>query len=287
VVVNPSRVTPERVAEVLAATNPTVLASVPTVYARLIHAGLDAAPFASLRTATSAGETLPPEVAARVGEQFGVDVYEHLGSTEYIHPFAATRPGAIRPGSVGPLMPGVEALILADGRPADVGESGDLWIRGPAVMDGYRHRRDATVATLSGGWLRTGDVVLADADGVLTVQGRSDDMMKVGGIKVAPAEVEAVLFEHPAVAEAAVVGMPDADGLTVPWAFVVPAPDAERDAAALQQWVSERMPRYAYPRHISFVDDLPRTATGKVQRFRLREEAQPASGSPITPRSRS
>lgn len=275
VVVSPGRVTPERVAEVLAATRPTVLASVPTVYARLLHADLDPGEFTSLRTATSAGETLPPEVGARIRERFGVDVHEHLGSTEYIHPFTATRPGAIHPGSVGPLMPGVEALILVDGRPAEVDEPGDLWVRGPAVMDGYRHRRAATAAALSGGWLRTGDVVRAGADGVLTVQGRSDDIMKVGGVKVAPAEVEAVLFEHPAVAEAAVVGVPDADGLVVPHAFVVPAPGADRDAAALQRWVKERMPRYAYPRRVTFVDDLPRTATGKVQRFRLRQWVSP------------
>ncbi len=290
VVVNHGRVTPERVREVLAATRPTVLASVPTVYARLIHAGLDPVPFASLRMAISAGEALPPEVGARVRDQFGIEVHEHLGSTEYIHPFAATPPGAVRPGSVGPLMPGVEALILADGRPAEVGESGELWIRGPAVMDGYRNRRAATIATVSAGWLRTADVVRADKDGALTVQGRSDDIMKVGGIKVAPVEVEAVLLEHPSVAEVAVVGVPDADGLVAPWAFVVLAPGADREAPALQEWVKRRTPPQARPRRVWFVDDLPRTPTGKVQRFRLREMAldrQRASGSPTTPRSRS
>jgi benzoate-CoA ligase family protein len=275
VVVHRGRVTPQRVGEVLAATRPSVLASVPTVYARLSHADLDPGAFASLRTATSAGESLPPEVAARVRQRYGVTILEHLGSTEYIHPFTATRPGRVKPGSVGPVMPGVEAAIVVDDtRPAEVDEPGELWIRGPAVMDGYRHRRDATIAALQGGWLRTGDVAHADADGALTVQGRSDDLMKVGGVKVAPVEVEAVLHAHPAVEEVAVVGVPDEDGLVQPWAFVLPAPDYQPTAGlvvSLQAWAKDRLPRYAYPRRVEFVTDLPRTATGKVQRFRLLE----------------
>lgn len=272
IVLHADRVTPERIAEVVGASRPTVLSSVPTLYARLVHAALDPSAFSSLRAAVSAGESLPADVARRFSERFGVEILEHIGCTEYIHPFAAIPPGAAKPGSVGPVMPGVEAAILVEGELARTGQFGDLWIRGPGVMDGYLHRRAATASTMAGGWLRTGDVARADEDGYLTMQGRSDEMMKVGGIKVSPVEVEAVLFDHPAVREVAVAGVPDPDHLVQPWAFVVPVPGTTTSdglVAELQRWVKERMPRYAYPRRVVFVDDLPRTATGKVQRFRL------------------
>jgi acyl-coenzyme A synthetase/AMP-(fatty) acid ligase len=276
IVLNRGPVTPERIVEVVGQTRPTVISSVPSLFARLVHGEYDPEPFASLRHAVSAGEALPPEIAARVHRRFGVEILEHLGSTEFVFPFTATPPGRSRAGSVGPVMPGVEAMILNGDRLAEIGEPGDLWISGPSVMDGYLHNRAATRRALVHGWLRVGDVVQSDADGYLTVRGRSDDLFMSSGIKVSPVEIEIQLAEHEAVSEVAVVGGPTADGLTRPWAFVVPADGARTDGLddELRTWVRERLPKHEAPRQIVLIDELPRTVTGKVRRFRLVETAR-------------
>jgi len=271
----PERIDAERAFEVIAAERPTVFFTVPTLYARML--AIDDAEHrwdvSSLRYCVSSGEALPPAIFDAWAERFGLELVEVVGSTEALHDFIANRPGEARRGSAGRLVPGFEARLVDDaGAPVASGDVGHLLIKGETTAPYYWNRLDRTRATMQGEWLRTGDMFSRDADGFFAFAGRSDDMLKVAGIWVSPAEVEAQLVEHPAVLEAGVVGVVDAHGLTRPHAFVVLKTDgsgSDELAATLIEFVRKRGGHRA-PAAVTFVRDLPKTATGKVQRFRLR-----------------
>ena len=239
-------------------------------------AGLQVRDFdlSSIRLAVSAGEALPAALYHRFKERFGVDIIDGIGSTETLHMFISNRPGAIRPGASGLIVPGYDARLLDDEGDAVLpGEIGSLWIRGDSVCAGYWNQHEKTKNTIEGHWIRTGDKYTQDVDGFYWYSGRSDDMLKVGGLWVSPVEVENALVEHAAVLECGVVGHDDHDGLLKPMAFVVlragvqGSPDLAKE---LQQFVRERLAEYKRPRWVEFVTELPKTATGKIQRFRLR-----------------
>lgn len=195
-----------------------------------------------------------------------------IGSTEMLHIFLSNRPGDIRYGTTGKPVDGYRVELRGeDGRPVADGEVGDLFIQGPSAALMYWGNRDKTRETFQGGWLKSGDKYVRDADGYYTYAGRSDDMLKVSGIYVSPFEVEATLMQHPAVLEAAVIGKTDADGLLKTKSFVVLKDGCSATEAELKAFVKQRLAAYKYPRFIEFVDELPKTATGKIQRFRLRE----------------
>jgi benzoate-CoA ligase family protein len=272
------RPTPAAVMRTLATHQPTVFCGVPTLYSGILaHEAPGTARVAQasqrLRICTSAGEALPEQIARRWLQRFGVEIFDGLGSTEALHIFLSNRAGSIRYGSSGLVVPGYE-LALRDehGNETGDGEIGDLWCRGPSIGAGYWNNREASSRAFVGGWLRTGDKYLRDADGYYHFAGRSDDMLKVGGIWVSPFEVETVLLEHPQVREAAVIGAADAQNLVKPKAFVVlqDSRDASADLAEeLKEFVKARVAPYKYPRWIEFRDELPRTATGKLRRFEL------------------
>ncbi len=272
----PHRPTPEAVFEVLTRHRPTLFFGVPTLYAGMLAVKEAERRFdlSSLRLCVSAGEALPEEIYRRWRERFGVEIIDGIGTTEILHIFLSNRPGAVRPGSSGVPVPGYEAIIVDDeGRPVPRGEIGNLRVRGDSTMAYYWNQHDKTRATLYGAWIQTGDKYWQDEDGYFWYAGRSDDMLKVGGIWVSPVEVEATLIKHPAVLEAAVVGKEDEDGLVKPQAFVVlknPAQASPALAEALKTFVKEQIAPYKYPRWIEFVPELPKTATGKIQRFKLR-----------------
>jgi benzoate-CoA ligase len=226
----------------------------------------------ALRLASSAGEALPAEIGERFKRHFGVDIVDGIGSTEMLHIFISNRPDKVRYGSTGWPVPGYDIELRGeDGRDAPDGEPGDLYIHGPSAALMYWGARAKTRETFEGRWTRSGDKYIRNPDGSYTYAGRSDDMLKVGGIWVSPFEVEATLVQHPSVLEAAVIGAPDADGLVKTKAYVVLKPGASADEGELQRFVKDRLAPYKYPRVIEFVADLPKTATGKIQRFRLRE----------------
>jgi len=269
------RPTPVAVMRMLSQYQPTVFCGVPTLYAGILaDETIDRSHgSARLRICTSAGEALPEPIARRWADRFGVEILDGLGSTEALHIFLSNRAGAIRYGSSGRPVPGYElALRDEDGRATGDGEIGDLWCHGPSIGVGYWNNRQASSATFVGGWLKTGDKYVRDADGYYHFAGRADDMLKVGGIWVSPFEVETALIEHPQVREAAVIGVADADALVKPKAFVV-LQDARMASAALaeelQEFVKARVAHYKYPRWIEFREELPRTATGKLRRFEL------------------
>jgi benzoate-CoA ligase len=252
---------------------PTVFFGAPTGYAGMLSSPqLPAHHEVALRLASSAGEALPAEIGERFRRHFGVDVIDGIGSTEMLHIFLSNRPGDVRYGTTGRPVPGYEIALRDEqgGMVAD-GEPGELYIKGPSAALMYWGNREKTRETFQGGWTKSGDKYLRNADGTYTYCGRSDDMLKVSGIYVSPFEVEATLVQHPAVLEAAVIGKEDAEGLTKTKAFVVLRPGTGVDEAALQAFVKERLAPYKYPRYIEFVDELPKTATGKIQRYRLRE----------------
>jgi benzoate-CoA ligase family protein len=256
---------------------PTLLFSVPTNYAMLLACTRQNHEFdlSSIRCAVSAGEPLPPALFERFRARFGIDILDGIGSTEVLHIFISNRPGEVRPGSCGRVVDGYEAKIVDDeGRPVAAGELGSLLVKGDSTCAFFWNQHEKTKATIEGQWIRTGDQFSQDAEGYYWYAGRSDDMLKVGGIWVSPVEVENMLLEHPAVLECAVAGRLDADGLVKPAAFVVLRPTAERTqdlAIELQQFVRARAAEYKRPRWICFVAELPKTGTGKVQRFKLRQ----------------
>jgi benzoate-CoA ligase len=255
---------------------PTIFSSVPTGFAMLLaHAGeFD---LSSVRVAVSAGESLPAPLYERFKRRFGVDILDGIGSTEALHMFTSNRPGAIRPGSSGLIVPGYAAAILDEKKqPVPQGEMGDLWISGDSICAAYWNQHEKTKATIHGDWMRTGDRYRQDADGYYWHGGRSDDMLKVGGQWVSPIEVETALLAHAAVHECAVVAREDADALIKPMAFVVLRAGVEASpalAVELQQFVRETLPEYKRPRWVEFLPALPRTPTGKLQRFKLRPSA--------------
>ncbi|MEZ5286021.1 MAG: benzoate-CoA ligase family protein [Vicinamibacterales bacterium] len=272
----PSSPSAAHVIDVAARHRPTLFFSVPTGYAMLLaHDG--PVDFSSVRLAVSAGEALPPAVYERFRARFGIDILDGIGSTEALHIFIANGPGAIRPGSSGRLVPGYEARIVDDeDRPVLDGEVGNLWVAGDSTCASYWNQPEKTARTLDGAWLRTGDKYWRDEDGYYWYAGRTDDMLKVGGQWVSPVEVENAVVEHPDVLECAVVAREDADGLTKPAAHVVlrpGTPPTDALAADLQRFVRERIAAHKRPRWVTFHETLPKTATGKLQRFRLRSDA--------------
>ena len=252
---------------------PTVFFGAPTGYAGMLaNPALPKREEVSLRMCSSAGEALPAEIAQRFKAHFGADIVDGIGSTEMLHIFLSNRPDDIRYGTTGKAVPGYEIELRGeDGQAVADGEIGDLFIKGPSAALMYWCNREKTRDTFRGEWLKSGDKYLRDADGYYTYAGRSDDMLKVSGIYVSPFEVEATLMQHPAVLEAAVIGKTDTEGLTKTKSFVVCKPGQSVSEQELKAFVKERLAPYKYPRFIEFVDELPKTATGKIQRFRLRD----------------
>jgi len=270
------RPTPQAVFRRLTEQRPTVFYGVPTLYAAML-ASPDLPPRSAvaMRVCASAGEALPRDIGERFTAHFGVEILDGIGSTEMLHIFLSNRAGDVHYGTTGVPVPGYEVELRGeDGRPVADGEVGDLYIRGPSAALMYWTNRDKSRATFQGEWTKSGDKYSRRADGCYVYAGRGDDMLKVSGLYVSPFEVEAALVQHPAVLEAAVIGRTDAEGLTKTKAFVVlkpghaAGPDLED---ALKAFVKDKLAPYKYPRAIEFIAELPKTATGKIQRFRLRE----------------
>jgi benzoate-CoA ligase family protein len=254
---------------------PTVYFGVPTLYAAQLQLLERARPdLSSLRLCVSAGEALPPEILRRWKERTGLDILDGLGSTEALNTFISNRPGDVRPGTSGKPVAGYQVRIL-DERGAEAGPDvpGRLQVKGPSLAAYYWNDPEKTARTMVGDWLETGDTYFRDGEGYYHYCGRSDDMLKVGGIWCSPIEIEARLVDHPKVLEAAVVGRPDGNGLVKPEAWVVlreGVPPAEALAAELMAHCKDHLAPYKFPRGIHFVEELPKTATGKIQRYRLR-----------------
>jgi benzoate-CoA ligase len=272
----PQRPTPEGVFETITRYRPTLFFGIPTLFAAMLavkdaEKRFDAS---SLRLCVSAGEALPEELYNRWRERFGVEIVDGIGTTEIGYIFISNRPGHTRPGSTGVAVPGYElAIVDDDGRPVARGEIGNIRVKGDSTMAYYWNKHEKTKETLFGQWIQTGDKYYQDEDGYYWYCGRSDDMLKVGGIWVSPVEVEGTLIRHAAVLEAAVVGREDTDRLVKPHAYVVlkdPATAGDKLADELKLFVKDKIAPYKYPRWIEFVTDLPKTATGKIQRFKLR-----------------
>ena len=271
----PGRPTPDAVFERLTATpRPTAFFGAPTGFAGMLAApNLPKRDAVALRLVSSAGEALPADLGERFQRHFGVDIVDGIGSTEMLHIFMSNLPGKVRYGTTGWPVPGYEIELRGeDGGQVPDGEPGDLYIHGPSAALMYWGNRQKTRETFQGGWTKSGDKYVRNADGTYTYSGRSDDMLKVSGIYVSPFEVEATLVQHPSVLEAAVIGVPDAEGLTKTKAFVVLKDGATATDPELKEFVKDRLAPYKYPRSIEFVAELPKTATGKIQRFRLREQ---------------
>ena len=267
----------QNVIDLVERNRPTLFFSVPSLYAKLLAhvAETGRAPdFSSVRHAISAGECLPAAIFHRFKEGFGVEILDAIGSTEALHMFISNRPGEVKPGSSGKVIEGFEAHIVdQDNQPVALGEMGDLIIKTDAACAGYWNQHDRSKDTIAGHWLRTGDLYYQDAEGFFWYGGRSDDMLKVSGTWVSPVEIENQLLEHPDVQEAAVVGRKDEDGLVKTVACVVlrdGKAGTTQAAQGLQRFVLERLPVFKRPHQIEFFSELPRTATGKLQRYRLR-----------------
>ncbi|HEY9289155.1 MAG TPA: benzoate-CoA ligase family protein, partial [Candidatus Dormibacteraeota bacterium] len=278
----PGPPTPPNVFAQIERFKPTLFFSVPTNYGQLLAHRQEGKDFdlSSVRLAVSAGEALPKALYERFQQRFGVEILDGIGSTEILHIFISNRAGRARPGSAGELVPGYEARIVDDaGLNVEDGTVGNLLIKGDSTCAYYWNKHERTKDTIQGQWIRTGDKFYRDADGYYWYAGRTDDMLKVGGIWVSPVEIENTLIEHPAVQEAGVVGRRDTDNLEKPMAYVVLAKEYAASpelAKELQDFVRTRIADYKRPRWIEFVEALPKTATGKTQRFKLRENPHSA-----------
>ncbi|MGW6502094.1 benzoate-CoA ligase family protein [Nonomuraea angiospora] len=273
-VLDPARPAPAGVVARVIEERPTLFFAGPTFFAALLAADLPAGAFQSVRLAVSAGEALPAEIHRRFTERFGVDIIDGLGSTEALHIFISNHPGRVRPGSSGTVVPGYQARLLDDsGTPVKDGEPGHLYVRGDSVATGYWCRTATTRQVFQGEWLRTGDTYIRDEDGFYQCLGRSNDMIKAGGIWVSPMEVEARLLQHESVGECAVVAYIDEDGLEKPVACVVSAPGRTVDAGELIGFCREGLASFKRPREVLVLDELPKTATGKIQRVVIRQIA--------------
>jgi benzoate-CoA ligase len=270
---------------------PTIFFGIPTLYGQMLEyqARIDKEnkvepdpnadhALSSVRICVSAGEALPSDIYHRWKKRYGVDILDGMGSTEMGHIFLSNQPGAIKPGSTGKPVPGYELRIVDDkGAEVPRGEIGTLMVKGDSAAQSYWRKREKSRHTMVGEWINTGDKYYIDEDGFYWCAGRGDDMFKAGGIWVSPVEVENCLREHQAVLESAVVGHPDDKGLIKPKAFVVLREGfkpSDELAEELKKWVLDRLAKYKYPRWIEFVTELPKSSTGKIQRFRLREEEQ-------------
>ena len=272
----PGPPTPPNIYAIVERYRPTLFFSVPTNYGMLLaHERVPDFDFSSVRLAVSAGEALPPALYERFKTRFGVEILDGIGSTEVLHIFISNRGGHVKPGTSGQLVAGYDAKIVDDEeQPVAVGEVGNLLVRGDSICSMYWNKHDQTRATIQGDWIRTGDKYSQDADGYFCYAGRCDDMLKVGGIWVSPMDVENALIEHPAVLECGVIGRCDQDRLVKPAAYVVlrdGIAGCPELAATLQDFVRGKLAEYKRPRWVEFVASLPKTATGKIQRFRLRQ----------------
>jgi benzoate-CoA ligase len=269
------RPTPDRLLERVGTHRPTVYFSVPALYtAVLAHPDFDETDWSSVRLGVSAAEALAPEIWHRFHDRTGIEILDGLGSTEMLHIFCTNRSGKVKPGTSGTAVDGYELEIRdEEGNPVDAGTAGELFVRGPSALVAYWHQVDRTRNKLVGGWFASGDRYHQDDDGNFVYEGRVDDMMKIGGLWVSPIEVENRLMEHPAVREVAVVAV-DVEHVSRIKAAIILADGHEGSGelvAGLQEWCREALLRYQYPHIVEFVDDFPRTATGKIQRFRLRQ----------------
>ena len=270
------RPTPERVYANIERYRPTLFFSVPSNYAALLahtRVGRDF-DLSSIRHAISAGEPLPPALFHRFKDRFGIEILDALGSTEMLHMVVSNYPGAVKPGSSGRVIPGYEARIVDESnQDVPAGEIGNLLVKCDATCAGYWNQHEKTEDAFVGDWFRTGDKYYQDSDGFFWYAGRADDLFKVNGQWVSPTEVEAALILHPSVMEAAVVARQDGEGLPKPAAYVVVCSEFSPTsslAVELQKWVAEKLTWHKSPRWIEFLDELPKTATGKLQRFKLR-----------------
>ena len=274
-VLYPGKPTPDAILETAQRFGPTLFFSVPTLYNAILNYG-DATNYdlSSIRLCVSAAEALPAGIWRRWKEKFGLTILDGIGSTEMLHIFVSNTPDALRPGSSGKPVPGYEATILnEDGYPVEQGEAGYLSVKGDSCAAYYWRNHEKTKATMQGEWMFAGDWYRVDEDGFYWYEGRADDMIKVSGLWVSPVEVESTLGDHPAVIEAAAVGVP-VDGLTRVRAHIVLREEyepSEELVAELQEWCKVRLKRYQYPHLVKFVGELPKTVTGKIQRFKLRE----------------
>lgn len=275
----PERPTPPKAFEVIDRYRPTVFYGVPTSYAGMLHAAemVDRTSLGRARMCVSAGEPLPKVIYERWLQRFGVEIIDGIGSTEILHIFISNRPGQVRPGSTGQIVPGYEAKIIDDqGAELPPGQVGTLLIKGDSIAAGYWNKHEQTKETFRGEWINTHDKFMKDQDGYFWYAGRTDDMIKVSGQAVWPADVEAVLQKHPLVLDSGVVGTPDKDGLIKVRAYVVlkdkskASPELVKE---LQEFVKENTAKHKYPRIVTFVDELPKTATGKTKRYLLRKIA--------------
>lgn len=272
----PEKPDPEKILQVVEKYRPTFFFSVPTLYARFLRVQKKY-DLSSLRICLSSGEPLPPALFHQWKDSTGLELLDVVGSTEAAHDFLANRPGRAKAGSSGEVTPAFEAKIVDDdGRELPIGQVGNLMVKGDANSPYYWNKHEQTKRTMQGEWLKTGDTYYCDGEGYYWYCGRSDDMMKVGGLWVSPIEIENTLMEHPAVLESGVIGDTDADGLLKPKAFVLlksefkPSPELHLE---LQNHVKSKLAPYKYPRWVEFVEDLPKTVTGKIQRFRLRSSS--------------
>ncbi len=268
--------TPARISDIVRQHEPTLFFAIPAFYAALNASDIADDTFRSVRLAVSAAESLPAETWHRFHDRFGVEILDGIGSTEMTHIFLSNRAGAVRPGATGTAVKGYEVRVVDDDgvdRADDV--PGHLWVRGDSAASGYYGNDDATRATfgLGDGWVRTGDTYVRDKEGVYTYLGRSDDMLRVGGEWVAPAEVEATIIEHPSVLEVAIVGEVDDRGITRPVAYVVAKPGVTVTEAEVIEHCRSRLAGFKRPSKVVVMEALPKTATGKIQRFKLRQSA--------------
>jgi benzoate-CoA ligase family protein len=280
-VLHAGRSTPTSVLDTIEKRRPTLFFSAPTLYNAILNfEGASGRDLSSIRHCVAAAEALPAEVWRRWKETFGLTILDGVGSTEMLHIYCSNRPGDVRPGSSGRPVPGYELKILdPEGRPAGAGEAGDLYVKGDSALALYWAQHEKSKRSVIGDWFFTGDRYRVDGDGYYWYEGRSDDMIKVSGLGVSPIEIESALLEHPAVAESAVVGI-TLDGFTKIKAFVIvrgDRPAGKGLVTELQEHCKSRLQRFQYPHVIEFVAELPKTVTGKIQRYKLREPDREAA----------
>ncbi len=284
------RPSPDMTFEVFDQFKPTLYFGVPTLYATQLRAMDEIPPtplyergasktvgpdLSSIRACVSAGEALPADIIRRWREKTGLTILDGIGSTEALHIFISNRADDFSPGSSGRLVPSYDAKIVDEaGVPVAQGEIGRLLVRGGSMAAYYWNNPEKTAETMVGEWVNTGDTYLQDEAGYYVYCGRSDDMLKVGGIWCSPVEIENCLIEHPKVLEAATVGRADNDQLIKPEAYIVLTSAIDSQEALSQELLTHcrnTLARYKFPRWFNYVDDLPKTATGKIQRFKLRQ----------------
>jgi len=285
-VLHAGRNTPQTVLDTIEKRKPTLFFSAPTLYNAILNfEGSRQRDLSSIRHCVAAAEALPAEVWKRWKEAYGLTIIDGVGSTEMLHIYCSNRVDDVRPGSSGKPVPGYELKILdPDGKPVPAGEAGDLYVKGDSALALYWAQHEKSKRSILGDWFFSGDRYRADEDGYYWYEGRSDDMIKVSGLWVSPIEIESVLLEHKAVAESAVVGI-TVDGFTRIKAFVIARPDAvtgDALVAELQEHCKSRLQRFQYPHMIEFVTELPKTVTGKIQRYKLREQS--VSPNPVAQR---